>query len=424
MLDIRFVRENAEMVRQALRNRGRVYDLDSLLSLDAEWRSLVEKSNQLKHERNVVSLQIPKIGEKAEKNKKIEEMRAIADKISSLDSNIREIEMKRDEMLLTLPNIPHSSVPVGEGEKSNLIIREGGKVPKFGFKPKTHWELGEELDIIDFERGAKIAGSGFYVLKGLGAMLERALINFMLDLHNKQGYKEIFPTVMVNEESAASSAHLAFFKEDMYCIEQERLWLNPTAEVPLMSLHRNEIFDAKDLPIYYTAYLPSFRKEAGKHAETRGIARVHQFNKVELIKIVRPETSYEELESMLKDAEEVVKKLELPYRVKLLCTGDMGLLAAKTYDIDVYAPGMDSWLEVSSCSNCTDFQARRAGIKFRAKPHLKSEFVHSLNGSGIALPRTVAAILENYQNKDGSITIPKVLRPYLAGMNKIGAKKQ
>lgn len=415
MLDAKFIRENEGLVRQALINRS--YDLtvlDRFLELDRRWRGLVEEGNALRQKRNEVSGKIPKLP-KEQKQAKIKEMKVIADRIRELEIEVRNIEKERDELLLNVPNIPDPSVPLGPLDEGDLFPRSWGEKRSFDFKPLRHWELGERLDIIDFDRGAKVAGTGFYVLKGDGARLERALINYMLDLHREQGYKEVFPPAVINRKACVGTGQLPKMHEDMYWIERDDMYLNPTAEVPVTNLFADEILDRKQLPIYMTAYLPSFRREAGKHIETKGIARVHQFNKVELVKFVLPETSPQELERLTADAEAVVQGLKLPYRVRLLCTGSLGFHSSKTYDIEAFAPGMDQWLEVSSCSNFKDFQARRAMIKFRREPHLKSEFVHTLNGSGIALPRTMVAVLENYQNRDGSVTVPEVLRPYMKG---------
>ncbi|MDD1767873.1 MAG: serine--tRNA ligase [Methanomassiliicoccales archaeon] len=413
MLDVATIRANPDLVRTALRNRGYPEDvLDEFLRIDNGWRKRVEESNQLKRLRNDVAEQMPKL-KGDEKKVKIEEMKRVAERIKQLDTEIASLDSSRTEVVLNIPNIPHESVPVGHSSEENVTVREFGKPRTFDFVPKPHFEIGEDLDIIDFIRGAKITGSGFYVMKGDGARLERSLINYMLDLHKTQGYTEIFPPAIVNRQSVIGTGQYPKLKEDMYWVERDDLWLNPTAEVPVTNLHSDEIFDKEDLPVYYTAYLPSFRREAGKHADTRGIIRVHQFNKVELVKFTLPETSFLELETLLQDAEAVVQGLELPYRIMSLCTGDLGFASAKTYDIETHAPGISSWLEVSSCSCFTDFQARRARVKYRPEPHLKSEFLHTLNGSGIALPRTVASVLENYQNRDGTVAIPNALRPYM-----------
>jgi len=417
-LDPKFIRENEGLVRKSLQDRN--YELNVLerfLELDGRWRALTEEGNDLRRKRNEVSEQIPSLP-KEEKQTKIGEMRGIAERIKVIESEMKMIEAERDEVLLNMPNIPDPSVPVG-GPEDNVVIKQWGTPREFDFKPLPHWEIGERLDIIDFERGIKVTGAGFYVLKGDGARLERSLISYMLDLHHEQGYTELFPPVVINKKSCIGTGQLPKLKDDMYWIERDDLYLNPTAEVPVTNLYSDEILDRSRLPIYHTAYLPSFRREAGKHVETKGIGRVHQFNKVELVKFVLPETSLAELETLLVDAEAVVQGLKIPYRVKLLCTGDMGFHSSKTYDIETHAPGMEQWLEVSSCSNFKDFQARRAMIKFRREPHLKSEFVHTLNGAGIALPRTMISVLENYQNKDGSVTVPEVLRPYMKGLDVI-----
>ncbi len=415
MLDARFIRENEEVVRQSLRNRN--YDLSVLekfLDVDRRWRTLTEEGNGLRQKRNEVSELVPKLA-KDEKQAKIAEMRTIASRIKEIEEEVKALETEKGVLMLNIPNMPDGSVPVGATSDDNPTVRSWGEPRVFDFKPLTHWEIGEKLDIIDFDRGAKITGTGFYVLKGDGARLERALINYMLDLHMEQGYREIFPPVVINRASCTGTGQLPKLQDDMYWLERDDLYLNPTAEVPVTNLFRDEILDKKDLPIRLTAYLPSFRREAGRHIETKGIARVHQFNKVELVKFVLPETNLEELEKLLVDAEAVVQGLKLPYRIRLLCTGDTGFSSAKTYDIEVHAPGMEQWLEASSCSTFKDFQARRMMIKFRREPHLKSEFLHTLNGSGIALPRTMVSVLENYQNKDGTVTVPEILRPYMKG---------
>jgi len=420
MLDAKFIRDNEGLVRQSLENRN--YDmsvLEKFLAIDRRWRALTDEGNSLRQKRNEVSELVPKLS-KDEKQAMITEMKAIAGRIKEIEDDVRKIEDERDECLLNMPNIPDPSVPVGKSADDNPTMKLWGAMRKFDFKPLTHIELGERLDIIDFDRGAKVTGTGFYFLKGDGARLERAMINFMLDLHHQQGYGELFPPVVINRKSCVGTGQLPKMHEDMYWIERDDFYLNPTAEVPVTNLYADEILERRKLPIYHTAYLPSFRREAGKHIETKGISRVHQFNKVEMVKFVLPETSLAELETLLADAEAVLQGLKLPYRVKLLCTGDTGFHSSKTYDIEAYAPGADQWLEVSSCSDFKEFQARRAMIKFRREPHLKSEFVHTLNGSGIALPRTMVAVLENYQNMDGTVTVPEVLRPYMKGTETIG----
>jgi seryl-tRNA synthetase len=419
MLDARLIREDEQLVRKALSDRNQPMEvLDRFLELDGRWRALTEEANGLRKHRNEVAEEMPRLSSD-QKSSKIEEMKGISQRIREIESELRELDVGREDCLLNLPNIPDPSVPVGELDVGDVIVRSWGARREFGFKPLPHWDIGERLDIIDFDRGAKVAGTGFYVLKNDGARLERALINFMLDLHQEQGYAEVFPPAVVNRKSCVGTGQLPKMQDDMYWIERDDLWLNPTAEVPVTNLYADEILEMSQLPICHTAYLPSFRREAGKHIETKGVARVHQFNKVELVKLVAPETSQAELETLLADAEAVVQALKLPYRVKLLCTGSVGFHSSKTYDIETHAPGMDQWLEVSSCSDFKEFQARRAMIKFRREPHLKSEFLHTLNGSGIALPRTFASVLENYQNQDGSVTVPEPLRPYMKGQERI-----
>ncbi len=421
MLDTDLIRKDPELVRASLRNRNYSEELlNEFLRIDGEWRKLVDEGNRLKYDRNRASEAIPTLkGE--DKQKMISEMRQVSERIKQIDGLLVELDAQRAEVVLNIPNVPDATVPVGSSADDNVTVRTWGeKVRHFDFTPKHHFELAEELDIIDFVRGAKVTGSGFFVLKGDGARLDRALTQYMLDLHHQQGYTEIFPPAIVNKNAVIGTGQYPKMRDDMYWCERDDLWLNPTAEVPVTNLHQDEIFEREQLPISYTAYLPSFRREAGRNADTRGIIRVHQFNKVELVKFVHPETSFDDLEVLRNDAEAVLQGLEIPYRVQLLCTGDMGFASAKTYDLEAYAPGQEQWLEVSSCSCFTDFQARRARIKFRPEPHLKSEFVHTLNGSGLALPRTMVAVMENYQNGDGTITIPKVLRPYMQGQDLIG----
>ncbi|OGS42753.1 MAG: serine--tRNA ligase [Euryarchaeota archaeon RBG_16_62_10] len=420
MLEAKFIRESEGAVRKAFENRRHDMSvLDRFMELDRRWRALTDEGNSLRKKRNEVSEEIPRLP-KDEKQARITEMKAIADRIKVIEASVKGIEADRDDLLLNIPNMPDPSVPVGDLDAGDVFVRTWGTPRKAGFKLLAHWEIGEKLDIIDFDRGAKVAGTGFYVLKGDGARLERALINYMLDLHRDQGYREVFPPAIINRKSCVGTGQLPKMQDDMYWIERDDLWLNPTAEVPVTNLYADEILDRRQLPIYHTAYLPSFRREAGKHIETKGIGRVHQFNKVELVKFVLPETSQQELEGLLADAEAVVQGLQLPYRIRLLCTGSLGFHSSKTYDIETYAPAMDQWLEVSSCSDFKDFQARRAMIKFRREPHLKSEFVCTLNGSGIALPRTLITVLEHYQNEDGTVTVPEVLVPYMKGTKVIG----
>lgn len=414
-MDARLIREEEQLVRKALSDRRQdLAVLDEFLEADGRWRALTDEANALRKRRNEVAAEVPSLSE-GEKAARIDEMRSISQRIKEIDKELGVLNAKRDDCLLNFPNVPDPSVPVGDQDVGDVIVRAWGSERRFDFKPLPHWEIGERLDIIDFDRGAKVAGAGFYALKGDGARLERAMINFMLDLHHEQGYREVFPPAIINRKSCIGTGQLPKMQDDMYWIERDDLWLNPTAEVPVTNLYADEILEMSQLPIYHTAYLPSFRREAGKHIETKGIARVHQFNKVELVKFVVPESSPAELETLLADAESVLQALKLPYRVKLLCTGSVGFHASKTYDLDAHSPGMEQWLEVSSCSDFKSFQARRAMIKFRREPHLKSEFIHTLNGSGVALARTFAAVLENCQNADGTVTVPEVLRPYMKG---------
>lgn len=420
MLDTNVIRQNSDIVRAMLKNRnmdGTI--LDKFLGVDDEWRALVEENNHLRKLRNNVSVSIAKMDDK-DKRSKIEEMREISNKIKSNDEEICRLENIRSDCILNFPNIPHESVPVGKDSTENVVVYESGNKRVFDFTPKEHWELAENLDIIEFDRGVKVSGSGFYVMKGDGARLERALINYFLDIHQDQGYTELVVPGIINQDAVIGTGQYPNLKDDMYHLEKDNMYLNPTAEVPITNLLQNEILDKDQLPIYYTANLTSYRREAGKHADTKGIIRVHEFRKVEMVNFVLPEHSYTRLEELRKNAEDIINGLELPYRVLLLCTGDMSFSCSKCYDLELYAPGKNAWLEASSCSNFTDFQARRAKIKYRPEPHMKSEFVHTLNGSGLALPRTIVAVLENYQNKDGTVTIPKVIRPYMRGQEIIG----
>ncbi|WP_400150954.1 serine--tRNA ligase [Candidatus Methanarcanum hacksteinii] len=423
MLDINVIRQDPERIRTMLKNRNKDDAiLDRLLDADSEWRSLTDENNRLRKLRNEVSMEISKMAKGEEKDSKIKEMREVADKIKANDDRMSELEVIRSDCILNIPNIPHESVPIGKDEHDNVVVYEVGEKRKFTFKPKEHWEIAEDLDIIEFERGVKISGSGFYVMKGDGARLERALINYFLDTHMKQGYTELVVPGIINKAAVIGTGQYPNLKDDMYYLERDDMFLNPTAEVPITNLLQDEILEKEQLPIYYTANLTSYRREVGKHADTKGIIRVHEFRKTEMVNFVLPENSYARLEELRKNAEDLIVGLGLPYRVLLLCTGDMSFSCSKCYDLELYAPGKDAWLECSSCSNFTDFQARRARIKYRPEPHLKSEFVHTLNGSGLALPRTIVAILENYQNEDGSVTIPEVLRPYMGGQEKITKK--
>jgi seryl-tRNA synthetase len=420
MLDIKLIRENTDVVRAALKARNSKLNIDEVLSLDEERRKLLVENEALKAERNKANDEISS-AIKAKKNPKeiIDKMKVVSQKVAELDKKVGEVDQKLTNLLYIIPNIPDKSVPVGSPE-NNKIVRSWGKTPSFDFNPKTHIELADILGIISFGTAAKISGSNFIFFMGQGARLERALINFMLDLHTKKhGYKEVFPPFLVNRRSMTGTGQLPKLEEDMYKLKDDDLFLIPTAEVPVTNIHSGDVIDEEKLPIYYTAYTACFRREAGSYGkDTKGLIRVHQFDKVELVKFVKPETSWEEHEKLLKDDEEVLQLLNLPYRVVLLATGDLSFSAAKCYDIELWAAGMDTYLEVSSCSNFTDFQARRANIRYRAKDK-KPEFVHTLNGSGVALARLVVAILENYQNKDGTVRIPEALVPYMDGVTVI-----
>ena len=422
MLKLEYIRNNVEAVKKAVKDRGAKIDIDGLLEHDEERRKLLNKVEILKHERNVQSDNIGKLMKEGKDTNEIKsKMKEISDQIKGLDKAVNEKENKLNSLLLTIPNIPHSSVPLGKDARDNKVIREWGKVPKFNFEPKDHLQLVKNLDIIDFERASKIAGSNFPLYKGMGALLERALINFMLDVHTKERrYTEISPPFIANRIAMTGTGQLPKLEEDMYHLEVDDYFLIPTAEVPLTNLHAGETFKEEELPIYYTAYSACFRREAGSYGkDTKGLVRVHQFDKVEMVKFVRQEDSFEELELMLKDAEDILLRLKLPYRIILLCTGDMGFAATKCYDIEIWAGGLKRYLEVSSCSNCGDFQAQRINAKYKPKDGGKPLYVHTLNGSGVALARTVIGILENYQQEDGSILIPEVLRPYMNGKTKI-----
>ena len=425
MLDLRFVRENIDLLKEKLALRGEDLDLSPFIQMDQERRALIQKADDLRSQRNQVSDEISKIkqdGGAAEDL--VTQMRQVGQKIKVLETELKEREEKLEAFLLTIPNIPHDSVPVGKSAEDNIEVSTWGEPPAFAFDPKPHWDIGEALDILDFKGGAKLAGARFTLYKDLGARLERALINFMLDMHiNEHGYCEVLPPFMVNRDVMTATGQLPKFEEDLFKIDGLDYFLIPTAEVPVINIHREETLSEEDLPLYYCAYTPCFRKEAGSYGkDTRGIIRQHQFNKVELVKFTTPETSYEELEKLLADAEEVLRRLKIHYRVVSLCTGDLGFAAAKTYDIEVWLPGQGEYKEISSCSNFEAFQSRRASIRFRRKGKKGTELVHTLNGSGLAAGRTVVAILENYQQKDGSVVIPDVLRPYMGGIAKIKPK--
>lgn len=422
MLDLKFVRENPGAVRRAMELKGEEADLDGLLALDDERRKLLGEVELKKQTRNRVSKEIGRaVAEAAGAQAKKEEMRLLALEIKALDERLRGLDHQMDALLLSLPNIPDEAVPAGQSEADNVEVRRFGEPPHFDFEPLAHWDVGANLNILDFNRAGKITGSRFAVYYGAGARLERALASFMLDLHTEEhGYREVLPPYMVNSGSMTGTGQLPKFGEDAFRIEGTDYYLIPTAEVPVTNLHREEILEADDLPLYYVGYSACFRAEAGAHGrDTRGLIRQHQFNKVELVKFVRPEDSNQELETLTRDAEKVLQLLGLPYRVMLMCSGDLGFAAAKKYDLEVWLPSYNTYREISSCSNFADFQARRAAIRYRPGKGKKAQFVHTLNGSGVAVGRTVAAILENYQQKDGSVLIPEVLRPYFSGQERI-----
>ncbi len=419
MLDAKMVRANPELVETALRNRNQIGILENFLGLDSQRRTLLVEAEEIKKFRNQASQEVgQKMKQGQNPEELVERVRQAGQKIKELDQKLNEVEDAIESIMLNIPNIPDESVPIGTDEQSNVTIRMWGNPRNFDFEPQAHWDIGPKLGILDFERAAKLSGARFTVYKGLGARLERAIINFYLDTHIYQhNYQEIFPPFMVNKECMVGTGQLPKFAEDMFKVEGREMYLVPTAEVPLTNLYREEILEEKDLPIYMTAYTACFRAEAGSHGrDTRGVIRQHQFNKVELVKITKPESSYEELEEMTRNAETVLQLLGIPYRVVLLSTGDMGFSSAKTYDLEVWMPSYNDYKEISSCSNCLDFQARRANIRYRPASKEKIRYVHTLNGSGVAVGRTVAAILENYQQQDGSVEIPEVLRPYMGGL--------
>ncbi len=415
MLDLKFIRENPDLVKRAIQLKKERDNIDEILKLDEGRRELIKRGDALKARRNDVTEEIANLKKQGrDATELIEEMRKVSDGIKVIDSELRKIEDELENLLLWVPNIPHESVPIGKDSSYNVVVRTWGEVPEFDFEIKDHLTLGKKLGIIDFECGAKLTGSGFPLYMGKGATLERALINFMLDLHiQEHGYKEVFPPFLVNEASMRGTGQIPKLKEDMYYCPEDDLYLIPTAEVPVTNIHRDEILDISELPKKYVAYSACFRREAGSWGrETRGFLRVHQFNKVELVKLTTPETSYDELESLVRDAEEVLQLLNIPYRVVLLCTGDMSFSSAKTYDIEVWSPAEKKWLEASSCSNFEDFQARRTNVRFRRDKKSKPEFVHTLNGSGLATSRLMVALLENYQTPEGKVIVPKVLHKY------------
>jgi seryl-tRNA synthetase len=424
MLDIRFIRENSELVKQKLEARGSDIDLSVFLSIDEKRREVLQKIEALRADRNRASDEIAKLKkEKKEVDPSVfASMKELSSQVKALDEDLKSVEQETNDFLLTIPNMPHDSVPVGRTEDDNETVRTWGEVPQYSFKTKEHWELGEKLGILDFDRASKIAGSRFCLYKGAGARLERALINFMLDMHTEDhNYTEILPPFIANRTTMTGTGQLPKFEDDLFKLDGLDYFLIPTAEVPLTNIFQKEILNEEDLPVYFAAHTPCFRKEAGSYGkDTKGLIRQHQFNKVELVKFSTPETSDDELEGLLKNAEEVLKRLGIHYRVVNLCTGDIGFSAAKTYDIEVWLPGQGVYREISSCSNFEDFQARRAGIRYRKKGEKKTEFVHTLNGSGLAVGRTVVAVLENFQQADGSVLIPEVLQHYMGGLKKIG----
>jgi seryl-tRNA synthetase len=422
MLDAKLIRANPDQVEAALRKRGLSGALDGYLQLDERRRQILLQVEELKNFRNTSSQEVGKLKKAGQDASELmDKVRQVGKDIAAFDEELKGVEEQMESILLSIPNLLHESVPLGPDENSNVEMRRWGNPRQFDFEPQAHWDIGPALDILDFERAAKLSGARFTVYKGAGAQLERALINFYLDIHTQQhGYKEILPPFMVGADCMQGAGQLPKFAEDMFKVDGREMYLIPTAEVPLTNLYREEILDAADLPIYLTAYTPCFRAEAGSHGrDTRGVIRQHQFNKVELVKLVEPQHSYEELEKLTADAEKVLQLLGLPYRVMLLSTGDTGFSAAKTYDVEVWMPGYNEYKEISSCSNCGDFQARRANIRYRPSAKEKPQYVHTLNGSGVAIGRTVAAILENYQQADGTVLVPEVLQPYMGGLKVI-----
>ncbi len=426
MLSLQFVRDHPDVVKESLRKRHETAPVDEILELDLRRRQLLQQLESMRAEQNRASGEISKVKDKSAVADRIAELRQLSQRIKELEPTIKEIDEQLGQLLLLIPNIPHESVPEGKDENENVVVRSWGEPREFDFEPRPHWEIGERLGIMDFERAAKISGARFGILKGLGARLERAIISFMLDLHtNEHGYTEIYPPYLVRRECMVGTGQLPKFEVDAYRTEPDDLFLVPTAEVPVTNMHRDEILEPGSLPLYYVAYTACFRREAGSAGrDTRGMIRVHQFDKVELVKFVEPSRSYEELEKLLADAEDVLRRLEMPYRVSMMCTGDVGFSAAKKYDPEVWMPGQNRYVEISSCSNFEDFQARRANIRYRPEVGARTEFVHTLNGSGLAVGRTLAALLENYQQADGSVVIPHALRPYMGGMERISVPQR
>jgi seryl-tRNA synthetase len=421
VLDLTLIREEPDFVKAEISKLNSEAPIDRIVELDKQRRALLQEVEVLRQRRNAVSKEIGKMKEQAERQAKITEMRQVGDRISTLDQQLRQVEAELNEALLWVPNLPHASVPLGPDEDHNVIVRQEGELREFDFDPLPHWDLGPMLGIIDFERGVKLSGTRFYLLRGPGARLQRALITWMLDMHiHQHGYTEIYPPLMVKREIQVGAAQLPKFADNIYHDVEDDFWFIGTAEVAITNVHRDEILDGAELPLKYVANTPCFRREkfsAGR--DVRGIKRGHQFDKVEMYKFTTPETSYDELERLLSDAEDICRGLDIPYRVVQMCTGDLGFQAAKKYDLELWAPGCQEWLEVSSCSNCESFQARRANVRYRPEEGAKPEFVHTLNGSGLALPRVMIAVLENYQQQDGSVVVPEVLRPYMGGIDVI-----
>jgi seryl-tRNA synthetase len=417
MLDLNLIREEPEKVKSAMRDLNAQAPIDQILALDARRREILTEVEALRAERNAVSKEISRIKDAESRQAKIEQMRIVGDRIQALEADLKAVELDLNDAMLQVPNLPAPGVPVGPDESQNIVVRQEGELREFGFEPLPHWDLGPTLDIVDFERGVKLSGTRFYVLKGLGARLQRALITWMLDVHLAQGYTEIYPPYMVRREMMVGAAQLPKFEENIYHDVEDDFWFVGTAEIPLTNLHRDEILSAEVLPLKYVAYTACFRREkmsAGR--DVRGMKRGHQFDKVEMYKLTTPGTSSDELEAMIRDAEAVCQGLGVPYRLVQMCTGDLGFQAAMKYDLEIWAPGVQEWLEVSSLSNCTDFQARRANLRYRTERGAKPRYVHTLNGSGLALPRVMIAVIENYQQADGSIAVPEVLRPYMGGL--------
>jgi len=422
MLDIKFIRQHTDLVRQKLTERGQVLNLDEFIRLEEQRRNILQEVETLRSERNTVSKQVgEKKKRKEDASELIERMGTVSSRIKELDETLAKTEEKLNQLVMMIPNTPHESVVFGRSSEDNPVVRTWGERRAFHFTPKPHWEIGENLNILDFGRGAKITGARFTLYRGAGALLERAVLNFMLDLHTlEHGYMEVLPPFMVNRDSMTATGQLPKFEEDLFRVDKVDYFLIPTAEVPVTNIHRDEVLSEKELPIYYVAYTPCFRAEAGSYGkDTRGLIRQHQFNKVELVKFSTPEGSYDELEKLTANAEEVLKRLNIPFRTVSLCSADLGFSSAKTYDLEAWLPGQETYREISSCSNFEDFQARRGSIRFRREEGGKIDFVHTLNGSGLAVGRTVVAILENYQEEDGTVTIPEALRPYMHGMDRI-----